>query len=168
MQLLSTLALTSHTIEKKDGVFYETKRNKKLSITVVRVNNTGDMCNARPCHNCLAMMKAVNIRKVYYSISSTNIICENVKDMISIQSSAVTKYIEELTAKVFLTHNQYYEQLLLKNFPKTVKAYNLDTFIKYNLSNVLPSYRVIIDKVKSKVSIINSDNVSIVTSVFYE
>jgi len=153
-------------IEKKDGAFYGAKRNKKLSITVVRVNNSGDMCNARPCHNCLIMMKAVNIRKVYYSISSTSIICEAVKDMISIQSSSVTKHIGELTAMIVLTHNQYYEQLLLKYFPKKVRAYNLDAFIRYNLSNVLPTYKVIIDKARSKVIIMNPDNVLILTSIF--
>ena len=63
---------------------------------VVRVNKLGDICNARPCYNCLDMMKAVGIRKVYYSISPNEIICEKVKDMISIQASMVDKNVDNI------------------------------------------------------------------------
>ncbi len=118
---------------------------------VVRVNKIGDICNARPCYNCLDMMKAVGIRKVYYSISSNNIICEKVKDMISIQASLVDKQVDDIKSNynnnfkspVYDT-NKYYEKLLIKNFPKTIRQSNLDNFIIHNLVNVLPTYKVII------------------------
>jgi uncharacterized CHY-type Zn-finger protein len=135
------------------GVFYQEKNTKftKLNLMVVRVNKLGDICNARPCYNCLDMMKAVGIRKVYYSISSDNIICEKVKDMISIQASLVDKQVDDIKSSynnnfkspVYDT-NKYYEKLLIKNFPKTIRQSNLDNFIIHNLVNVLPAYKVII------------------------
>jgi hypothetical protein len=88
-------------------------------------------------------MKVVGIRKVYYSVSN-NIICENVKDMVSIESSLVTKYVDEINNlnKTSLTPILYYEGLLIKKFPDKIKLYNLNNFIQYNLVNVLPEYKV--------------------------
>jgi uncharacterized CHY-type Zn-finger protein len=135
------------------GVFYQEKNTKftKLNLMVVRVNKLGDICNARPCYNCLDMMKAVGIRKVYYSISSDNIICEKVKDMISIQASLVDKQVDDIKSSYnnnfkspIYDTNKYYEKLLIKNFPKTIRQSNLDNFIIHNLVNVLPAYKVII------------------------
>jgi hypothetical protein len=141
------------SIINEGGVFYQEKNTKstKLNLMVVRVNKIGDICNARPCYNCLDMMKAVGIRKVYYSISSNNIICEKVKDMISIQASLVDKQVDDIKSNynnnfkspVYDT-NKYYEKLLIKNFPKTIRQSNLDNFIIHNLVNVLPTYKVII------------------------
>ena len=118
---------------------------------VVRVNKLGDICNARPCYNCLDMMKAVGIRKVYYSISPNEIICEKVKDMISIQASMVDKNVDNIKSSYNnnfksseYDNNKYYEKLLIKNFPKTIRQSNLDNFIIHNLVNVLPTYKVII------------------------
>ncbi len=118
---------------------------------VVRVNKLGDICNARPCYNCLDMMKAVGIRKVYYSISPNEIICEKVKDMISIQASMVDKNVDNIKSSYNnnfksseYDNNKYYEKLLIKNFPKTIRQSNLDNFIIHNLINVLPTYKVII------------------------
>lgn len=114
---------------------------------MVRVNRLGETCNARPCYNCLNLMKLVGIRKIYYSASSKEIVCENVKDMVSIQSSSVAKCIEKLNGnKLVDIPNKYYEDLLLKNFPSTIKYWNLEKFIRYNFSNVLPDYKVIISK----------------------
>jgi hypothetical protein len=131
------------------GAFYQKKESKvqKLDLVVVRVNKTGVQCNARPCHNCLNMMKAVGIRKVYYSVSSDKIICENVKDMISIQASSITKYIAKING-IYTDNepNKFYENLLLKCFPKIIRKHNLDSFITHNFSNVLPTYRVVLNK----------------------
>ncbi len=114
------------------------KRNNKLDLVVIRINKSGEICNARPCYNCLNMMKCVGIKKVYYSINSEEILCENVKDMISIQSSSVNRAID----KVF-DNNIYYEKLLKTMFPTIVRKNNLDIFIKYNLSTILPNHKVI-------------------------
>ena len=115
----------------------------KLAILVIRINKIGETCNARPCYNCLNMMKTVGIHKVYYSIAPNKIICENVKNMISIQASSVCKYIEKINGNIYINdHDKYYEYLLIKYFPPIIKKYNLEQFINYNLINVLPKYRV--------------------------
>ncbi len=92
------------------------------------------------------MMKAVGIRRVHYSVSPTELVCENVKDMISIQASSVSKHVEKLNGNCMVDENPdtFYESLLKKNFPPTVKRYNLDSFIRHNLINVLPTYKVTI------------------------
>jgi hypothetical protein len=93
-------------------------------------------------------MKIVGIRNVQYSVNSREIICENVKDMISIDASYVTKHIDNMNLVNKITHEDnpyiYYEQLLCKFFPPYIKQYNLDNFIKYNLNNVLPLSKVIV------------------------
>ena len=155
-----------HSIVNARGVFYQEKniKSSKLNLIVVRVNKLGDICNARPCYNCLDMMKAVGIRKVYYSISSNEIICEKVKDMISIQASLVDKHVDAIKSSynnnfkspVYDT-NKYYEKLLIKNFPKTIRQNNLDNFIIYNLVNVLPTYKVIIYNTLKKQKILDKN-----------
>ena len=137
----------------------ETTKNLKLDITVIRINRNGDPCNARPCYNCLNMMKSVGIRRVYYSISPLELVCENVKDMISIQASHVTKYIEKLNNNND-NNEKFYENLLKKNFPNIVKRHNLNSFIQHNLNNVLPTYKVEITK--QMVLIMNSNGLVII------
>ncbi len=90
-------------IRKLGGVFKESKERKlkKYDVFVVRINKpskpstnqTSDtkLVNARPCAHCLDMMKSVGIRRVYYSDDYGDIICENVKDMISIHTSKVAQ-----------------------------------------------------------------------------
>ncbi len=94
-------------------------------------------------------MKAVGIRKVYYSVSPTELVCENVKDMISIQASTVTKHVEKINGNCMdiddENPNKFYEYLLKKNFPPAIKRYNLDSFIRHNLTNDLPTYKVKIE-----------------------
>ncbi len=108
-------------------------------------------------------MKLVGIRKIYYSAASNRIVCENVKDMVSIQSSSVAKCIEKLNGNKLVDFpNKYYEALLLKNFPSTIKPRNLENFIRYNFSNVLPDYNVIINK--SNVRFIDSNKKAILTA----
>ena len=85
------------------GDFYKnaTKKvkDKKFNMIVIRINNKGELKNARPCHNCLIMMKNIKINKVYYSVDN-NIICEKVKNMISIQSSSVRINLDCKTNKI--------------------------------------------------------------------
>jgi hypothetical protein len=58
-------------------------------------------------------MKAVGIRKVYYSTAPNELICENVKDMISIQSSSVSKiYEKNYGNKLVDDPIKYYEDLI--------------------------------------------------------
>lgn len=132
-------------------------KKQKLDIVVIRVNRAGETCNARPCHNCLSMMKAVGIRKVHYSVSPTELVSENVKDMVSIQASSVTKYLDKIKGNyIFNSSDKYYEKLLTENFPSSIRQFNLDSFIQYNLLNVLPLHKVVIDNTKHIVWILDT------------
>jgi hypothetical protein len=134
----------------------------------MRVNRSGDACNARPCHNCLQMMKSVGIRKVYYSISNEEIVCEKVKDMVSIQASSVDRHLERLKGNpLAFDDKKYFDNLVKTLFPPQIKRYNLEAFIKYNLVNVLPAY---VTKMETKkdftiVIILNTKN-EVVTKAY--
>jgi hypothetical protein len=92
------------------------------------------------------MMRAVGIKRVYYSVEN-EMICENVSDMISIQVSSITKHIEKKINKNIITSPTIYYSNLLKNcFPDIIKKKNLLYFINYNLLNVLPDYYITIKK----------------------
>lgn len=147
------------------NIVYNDKKRKKLDLIVIRINKNGDLCNARPCYICLNMMKCAGIHKVYYSISSTELICENIKDMVSIQTSSVTRSID-LGYKEIKYRNpiMYYETLIIKFFPSHIKLNNLKYFIKYNLNILLPSYTVIFYNkgLKNYVAINNENDIKIV------
>ena len=90
-------------------------------------------------------MKAVGIHKVYYSTNTSELVCENVKDMISIHTSAVSKHLEKIRGNILLCEpNKYYESLLKKYFPTMIRQHNLDSFIIHNFSEVLPAYKTVI------------------------
>ena len=113
------------------------------------------------------MMRIVNIRKVYYSVNATDIICESVKDMISIQISSVSLHLEKLKHNIkFINNNTFYEYLLHKYFPKEIKKRNLESFIKYNLNNVLPDYKTNINN--NNIEILNTNNEIVITSFIIE
>jgi deoxycytidylate deaminase len=124
--------------KNKNTVFFSNdKKKSKIDLVVIRINKIGELCNSRPCYNCLNLMKAVGIRKVYYSISSNELICENVQYMVSIQSSTL-----KILENKYLSIYDYYNSILKNNFPSIIKKDNLDKFIKYNLILLLPSYKV--------------------------
>lgn len=152
------------SFNKKSGWILDERSRSKLDLVVIRVNKSGVTSNSRPCHNCLNMMKSVGIRRVYYSVSPDLVICENVKDMISIQSSSVDKHIDLLNNTEYKDHNTYYENLLVKYFPSVIRKYNLDNFVQYNLSNLLPNHHVIIqtNKYVTHVWITNDENKEII------
>lgn len=139
-------------------------KKTKLNILVIRINKMGETCNARPCYNCLNLMKKVGIRKVYYSVSSTQIICEKVKDMVSIESSSVTQYLDILYSNMpNKTITKYFENLLIKYFPSKIKKKNLEIFIQYNFSNVLPDHKIII--INNNIQFIDSSKILIFKSL---
>lgn len=157
----------SFYFDKEGNLIYNSnellKKRRKINIFVIRINKNGDICNARPCNDCLNIMKCVGIRKVFYSVSKDNIICENVKDMISIHISSVKRQ------QIIYNSNtddilKYYENLLKKYFPLSIKEKNLDNFIKYNLMTILPDYKYefIVDNIKRYIIIINLNNIVIV------
>jgi hypothetical protein len=124
---------------KKIAYIPDDKKNKKLDLLVIRINKLGELCTSRPCYNCLDMMQTVGIRKVYYIVDD-NIVCENVKDMISIQSSSAFKHTDRLlNINNFDNINDYYINLLKKKIPNYIKYNNLIKFIEYNL-NILENF----------------------------
>jgi deoxycytidylate deaminase len=143
-----------------DGKEWRCSKPTKLDLVVIRINKSGNICNARPCYNCVNMMKSVGIRKVYYSINEDELVCEKVKDMISIQASSLT---QEVIDKVLNTQ-VYYDKLLRLYFPSIVKKHNLDLFITYNI-HLLPHYTVV--EKDSVVYIMNDNQVILKASILY-
>ena len=132
---------------------------------MIRITKIGSMGNARPCYNCLNMMKDIGIKKVYYSTGiSDEFICENIRNMVSIQASSSTRYIEKLSNNT-ITYNkdEYYNNLLKTLFPKIINIKNLEYFIEYNLKNILPHYKIIIKL--NNVKILDSQNKLLISSL---
>jgi len=122
------------------GIFVPSKDVlKKVDLIVVRVNKEGGLCISRPCCNCLSMMKAVNIRRVYYVDNTGNIVYENVSDMISIHASSVAYHIYTLNKNKSVNETMFFNDLLMKTFPSCVKKVNFDSFLKHDMSR-LPKY----------------------------
>ena len=100
----------------------------------MRFNKTGETVNARPCIECLHMMKDIGINKVYYSTGKDDgMVCESIKHMISLQISSVTRKI-----LICGNYNEYFENMMKTTFPKYVNYNNLIYFIEYNFKNILP------------------------------
>jgi len=137
-------------------------------LIVIRVNSKGELCSSRPCYNCLDMMKAVGIKRVYYSDDKGNIVVETVKDMISIQASVVTKHIHNLKSVVKEDYNTYFQNLLKRLFPPEIKKENFEKFVKHNLNNVLPEHTYIFKNLDGVtfVSILDKDENEIASSKF--
>ena len=57
----------------KGGSFSVAKDKKiKCDLIVIRINKDEKLMNSRPCYNCLSMMKAVGVKRVYYSDNNEN------------------------------------------------------------------------------------------------
>ena len=112
----------------------------RYNLLVVRINSEGQMVNARPCYNCLDMLKSCGIKNIYYS-TENGIMCEKVNSMVSINSSSVTRYLERVQFNAPNTDNLYYINLLKKKIPRYIKKNNLDMFITYNFKNELPYFK---------------------------
>jgi len=134
----------SLSFNKNKWVLNNNNNNKIKELAVIKVSKGGSLSNARPCIYCLDMMKSVGIKKVYYSVSN-DLICENVKDMVSIQISACTKIVKKITPE---NNDKFHEDLLKNIFPEEIKYNSLISFINYNLLNVLPNhkYKILNDK----------------------
>ena len=111
-----------------------------MDIFVIRVNANDELVNSRPCYNCLNMMKAVGIHRVFYSVDG-EVECERVTSMISINASSVTRFLEAKIYNAPVDKELYYKQLFIKYLPKKIAYNNFDKFIKYNFTDVLPDYK---------------------------
>lgn len=150
-----------NNLMNKQMINNKNNRNMNYDICVVRINKSGTTSNARPCNDCLNLMKKVGIRRVYYSVDNNIIINENINDMISIHKSSVIRTIEGINNKNI---NNYYDNIMKKEFPSFIKKQNLNNFIKYNLNNILPNYKVLINN--NDVMILNNnDNIIIMSKI---
>ncbi len=127
--------INNNKVKNNTGIHYD--------IFVALLNRDGSTSNARPCKNCWCLMKQVGIRKVYYTVDNFKIICENVQNMVSIHLSSVSKALEIIKEDVH-ERELYYEFLIKKHFPSSIRSSNLEYFIKYNFNNVLPNYKIIV------------------------
>lgn len=113
-------------------------------------------------------MKAVNIRRVYYVDSNRNIVYENVRDMISIHASSVTRLIHTIKKGIEYKGSEsiFFSDLLKKMFPPEVKRTNFETFVNHDLKNVLPDHSYIIKSEKDTniVIIMDGDNKPVIKS----
>ena len=141
---------TLPTARRTGGIFVPNKDvSKKVDLVVVRVNKEGSLCISRPCCNCLSMMKAVNIRRVYYVDNTGNIVYENVSDMISIHASSVAYHIYTLNKNKSVNETMFFNDLLMKTFPANVKKINFDIFLKHDMCR-LPKYSYSIKNMSGK------------------
>jgi len=111
------------------------------------------------------MLKACNIKKVYYS-TPDGIICERVKDMVSINASSISRHIEKTLYHAPQDDTEYYKRLLKQKFPPEINKYNMNNFIKYNLNNVLPHFKYKITN--EKIIFYDTNNNFILSSFIYE
>lgn len=65
---------------------------KGLDILVIRVGPSNKLLNSRPCNSCITKLQEKGIRKVYYSNSDGNIVCELVDSMKKIHICAGKKF----------------------------------------------------------------------------
>jgi hypothetical protein len=112
------------------------------------------------------MMKSVGIRKVHYTDNNGDIVSETVKDMFSIQSSSVTRFINQLNSEKRITNVQYFEGLLKELLPTSIRKTNFEQFVKHNMSNVLPKHTYVVENSSGKtiVTIFNSRNIKVVST----
>lgn len=115
---------------------------KKIDVVVIRINHNGDTVNSRPCYNCLKMMQDIEIQNVFYSTGSNGLICERVKDMISIQSSHASRLLYCSKYKIQMTDSDCCEKILKSSFPNNVKRYNLSLFLR---NNDISNHLIIVD-----------------------
>ena len=131
---------------KKLGWCYtgDKRKNKKLSILVIRLGSDNHLSNARPCYHCLKMAKQLNIGFVYYSTGHQNLIRkEKVRDMISINLSSSNLRIACNHISKKKANNLHFLKMMKDNLPLKMKKKNFDSFVKYNLSILFENIQII-------------------------
>jgi len=149
------------------------RNNKsKKDIIVIRVNEKGCICISRPCCYCLEMMRAVDIRRVYYVDNNNKIVFEYVRDMISIHMSSVSRHIHSIkdNETYIRCSTNFFNNLLKTIFPLSIKRTNFNSFVQNNLSMVLPKYTYII-KTEKKINIViilDPNNIEIIKAILID
>ena len=87
-------------------------------------------------------MQDIEIKYVVYTTSSNGLVCEHVQDMISIQSSHITRLLYCRKYKIQMSDSDCREKILKLHFPIKVKRYNLSLFIH---NNDFPNHLITVD-----------------------
>lgn len=75
---------------------------KKLEMVVIRVNNSGNLMNSKPCNSCLYYLKLFGIKSIYYSDEHGEIVKEKINDIeVSHNSIGHRKYLKYLDSEVY-------------------------------------------------------------------
>lgn len=138
---------------------------------VIRIDkkdkNNIQLVNSRPCYMCLEMMKAVGIRRVYYSDDFGKIIYENIRDMISIHTSNVMMKYDSFNKKNLNEQDKkdYWDRVIKNNIPSILKESSFNNFMNHDLNIIKSNYKLIIIKIDDvkKVDIINMKNITVKT-----
>ena len=105
-------------------------------MVVLRLHRDGTFANARPCRKCVCMMKNLGLRRAYYSSGvNSEIKCELVSDMISIQDSSSSKHYCRTEFNYPKDDINYYKLLMNMHLPLEVKKESLENFINYYLKD---------------------------------
>ena len=105
-------------------------------MVVVRLHRDGTFANARPCRKCVCMMKNLGIRRTYYSSGiNSEIKCELVSDMISIQDSSSSKHFCRTQYNYPKDDISYYKLIMDMHLPLIIKKESLENFINYYLKD---------------------------------
>lgn len=68
-----------HSVHAEMDAIIKARRDLKgTSILVTRINRFGELRYARPCRHCMAYLRYVGIKKIYYSDSSGSIVSEKI------------------------------------------------------------------------------------------
>jgi hypothetical protein len=90
------------------------------------------------------MAKSLGIKYIYYSTGiGFEIKREKVKDMISINDSNAARKVVNLHNNIKMNYNEYFLDLMKKNFPDRIKEYNLLLFITHNLRLIFPNIEIV-------------------------
>ncbi len=147
--------------------FYdEDYRARKINIMVIRVTRNDKLANARPCRNCVKMMKDLGVKRVHYSTGNDDeIITENIKDMFSIQDSSSNRHFTRMIFKYPKNDIEYYKYILKKDAPKKLKLSSLNHFIRFNLADLLPKCRYEFFNKKGTTFVRISDDKCVITKI---
>ena len=105
-------------------------------MVVLRLHRDGTFANARPCRKCVCMMKNLGIRRTYYSSGiNSEIKCELVSDMISIQDSSSSKHFCRTQYNYPKDDISYYKLIMDMHLPLIIKKESLENFINYYLKD---------------------------------
>ena len=59
------------------------RKSKVVDVIVLRITRVGKLSAARPCRECLRMLKFLGVTNIYYSTSNGDIVCERGTEMVS-------------------------------------------------------------------------------------